>query len=738
MTVLTQRQTILWICAVVFQANAGSLLLRNKQPIDSDADITVETEQDSDYGSSDCIEDDDEEEEEASAQPHERRLSGHRRRQYNNTKFLEKELLREEKLEDGGYFKARDVLPIYWIVYAFLWIVFVWLLRRRRTTEKIEKAQRTAAVAKVACELLDFRRPTAGEMPPEGYFHRSHCPPEASASFQAWYRPSRSVIYTTLIRTIPRGSLRVASIMACATGIMWLFMYIVTEKKWLTRAFVTFHGPGNWVGALDRPPVSTDNYLEVMVQSFAASSLMIKTMLAFLLLYFVRQRIRWYEVLKTKVWSVQRQVELVSFLGAAFLAGDDLTHQRARHDIYRWLSAAHFFNQRALSLHLEQYSLPDLVTAGLLSYGEAKTIRKALLPWLPQADDDEDDEDDAPQEPVEARRSNFSRACSPSNSAKQKSFDRSTTFKMAHQNPMSSPPPRSVRGDSTASGSLDAGRAPTTKSQPRSVIGEALDRSGKIGTAATGNAENSAWTRDLLLWWVEVRVRATVKEKLMDKEGLKKFLGGVWTTRDLMEDLLLESSRRQLMMWVIMMQLLVDIFVVLLPLSAVSSDIYQPHIWTLPLPMVRTFIVTFFYDAMLQITAILWDPFDVQADGLHLDPVLVATERATFWNFSLSCENQLPDSLRVALDDIAQKQEEESLTLSASLEFAKPSDLKDRKDKKDKHGDVDKGKRVSDFGGRAAASSSRPMTKKQSSFLQEAQAGESALHEVEMKDLDAS
>merc|ERR1712014_178124 len=98
----------------------------------------------------------------------------------------------------------------------------------------------------------------------------------------------------------------------------------------------------------------------------------------------------------------------------------------------------------------------------------------------------------------------------------------------------------------------------------------------------------------------------------------------------------------------VLMQLFVDVFVALLPLSALEEGLYYPHIWTMWVPTLRTFIVTFFYDAMLQITTILWNPFDVEHNSLHLDPVLVATERATFWNMSLSCGEQLPSSLQKA------------------------------------------------------------------------------------------
>ena len=50
--------------------------------------------------------------------------------------------------------------------------------------------------------------------------------------------------------------------------------------------------------------------------------------------------------------------------------------------------------------------------------------------------------------------------------------------------------------------------------------------------------EGSRRVRDRLLWWVEIRLQAAVKEKLMDKDKLKKALGAVWGMRDSMEDLL--------------------------------------------------------------------------------------------------------------------------------------------------------------------------------------------------------
>merc|ERR1712032_679706 len=97
----------------------------------------------------------------------------------------------------------------------------------------------------------------------------------------------------------------------------------------------------------------------------------------------------------------------------------------------------------------------------------------------------------------------------------------------------------------------------------------------------------------------------------------------------------LESIRRPPLIWITIMQLMVDCYLVAVPFESLA-DMYHGHIWTLPWMMLRVFVLVFFYDVVLSITAVLEEPFGSDVDDLNLDPVLVATERSVFFNLALS------------------------------------------------------------------------------------------------------
>jgi len=422
---------------------------------------------------------------------------------------------------------------------------------------------------------------------------------------QEWYNPARHAVYENLLRTVPHASLRLASLAAIAAGIIWLSVFIGSSRKKLRRAFITFHGPGNWF--------VEDGHQTVwgfdIVTSIGSFSTLIKGMLAFLLLFFVRQKIFWYEQLKTKIWTVKRDVELASFITAIFLAGDDEPLQRARHDIHRWLTAAHFYNLQALSIHLQQYDVSDLLDAGLLTIDEYYILEAEVA----QDQERRSSSESLPTRKISKKDGRMSKSLSEFHWAAS-----STSYKRY-------------------------------------------------------SAASSEQSRDLILWWLEIRITVAKKEKLLMKEGFKKTIKAIWAVRDSMSDLLLESTRRQMPIWVVLMQLMVDVYVILLPFAAIHEN-YYPHIWTMPFPMFNTFIVTFFYDSMLQIASIISDPFDVHVDSLFMDPVLVSTERATFWNLGMSCDGHLPEPLRTTWDNVKHLKEKDD----------KGSDDEEKKENKEK------------------------------------------------------
>ena len=78
--------------------------------------------------------------------------------------------------------------------------------------------------------------------------------------------------------------------------------------------------------------------------------------------------------------SKEECLELLSRLCFLYIVwvwqGDDLNRVQGRHDIYRWLIAAHFLNHRSLSQHLGQFSEDDLVGSGVLSREEATIVMR--------------------------------------------------------------------------------------------------------------------------------------------------------------------------------------------------------------------------------------------------------------------------------------------------------------------------------------------------------------------------
>jgi len=166
----------------------------------------------------------------------------------------------------------------------------------------------------------------------------------------------------------------------------------------------------------------------------------------------------------------------------------------------------------------------------------------------------------------------------------------------------------------------------------------------------TRSCNSNAKARDCLLWWINMRVRAAVNEGLLDKKTMKKALAGIWNVRDSFELLTVEASRRPMQLWSVLMQIMVDAYVVLVPISTLQ-EVYHNHVWLLPWAVLRSFVVAFFYDALLHIVALLWEPFGTHADRLDLDAVVVTIERSTFVNFGRLESSDLSESLRQTWQD---------------------------------------------------------------------------------------
>jgi len=65
------------------------------------------------------------------------------------------------------------------------------------------------------------------------------------------------------------------------------------------------------------------------------------------------------------------------------MSGDDTASQRAKCDIHRWISAAHFFGFRAMSPLLRRYSATKLAHSGVLTFPEVYLVRLDKEPEPP-------------------------------------------------------------------------------------------------------------------------------------------------------------------------------------------------------------------------------------------------------------------------------------------------------------------------------------------------------------------
>uniref|UniRef100_A0A7S1B2G4 Uncharacterized protein n=1 Tax=Noctiluca scintillans TaxID=2966 RepID=A0A7S1B2G4_NOCSC len=307
---------------------------------------------------------------------------------------------------------------------------------------------------------------------------------------------------------------------------------------------------------------------------------------------------------------------MVSLVVGGFLSGDDFNRVQGRHDIYRWLIAAHFMNHRSLSQHLGQFSEDDLVRSGVLSREEATIVMR-------EAEEGSLDEE-ASTTTSPSRRSRI--VMRPGVLVEEGAAERSRSIGSI----------RSLASRSPRISSFIFGGTHRLQAS-QYVKDECL--------AQQSRRADMSRCRDHIMWWIELRLQAAVKEKLMDKDKLKKSMVAVWGLRDSMEDLLSEGSRQQMFIWVVLMQLMVDLFVSLAPINVLGTQ-YHAHIWTLPCVFLRVWLVAFFYDSLMQITRILFNPFAVELDNLHLDPVLVLTERSIFANMALKEHHDLPEDLR--------------------------------------------------------------------------------------------
>lgn len=611
----------------------------------------------------------------------------------NDEEWANETALQEDKL----YFEPRPVLYTYWVAFVFcLLLILCGLLQCCRMARR-EEEQTEATITECRCEFIEFLRPLprSNGVPEGGFFNLDHCPPPARGTMQMWYLPDRQNIYRSLSHNMPRKSLMYATMVALFTAFVWLSLYLLSRKKVFKELFVTFHGHGQWY-------TKADNYWKISVSRLGEVEKAIVMAIAFLLMYFVRQRIRWYEQLKTRVYNVQQRLELVAFMIGGFLSGDDPVRIRMRHDIYRWTTASLFFNHRALSQHLAQFSETDLLRCGLLTSDEALIVGRELrsfdkrtmstrrLPERPESSAHfrrpsllAGSTSGDGQPPLTCKRRTLISGTATS------SRDQHLAVPATHSEAANLEPfPGNARSSDSLSPSLQSGSLVSSAMRQTVTTGPASLRSFVLGhrrladdsreaehtsIALQTSCQAGARVRDLLLWWVEIRIQAAVKEKLMDKDKLKKILGAVWSARDTMEILLNDSHRRPMYLQVVLMQLFVDFYVLLAPFSAIADHMHM-HIMTLPWPMMSTFITAFFYDSCLQMLLTLWDAFGVDLDDLHLDPILVLTERQIFANLAHAESQQVPATLAKTLANVN-----------------KEKDDKDKGDKKDKAEKKEKG-----------------------------------------------
>merc|ERR1712048_1110765 len=102
--------------------------------------------------------------------------------------------------------------------------------------------------------------------------------------------------------------------------------------------------------------------------------------------------------------------------------------------------------------------------------------------------------------------------------------------------------------------------------------------------------------------------------------------------------------------------------------------------------MLRVFVVSFFYDVLIQIAEVVEEPFGVDADDLNLDAILVQTERQVYFNLC-QAPSDMPASLHqtwIDVKNIKEKGEGEEKKDKKAKSDKKEEDEDNEKDKKDK------------------------------------------------------
>eukprot|EP00746_Dinoflagellata_sp_MGD_P129712 gnl/MRDRNA2_/MRDRNA2_63829_c0_seq1.p1 gnl/MRDRNA2_/MRDRNA2_63829_c0~~gnl/MRDRNA2_/MRDRNA2_63829_c0_seq1.p1 ORF type:complete len:627 (-),score=90.02 gnl/MRDRNA2_/MRDRNA2_63829_c0_seq1:102-1982(-) len=500
-----------------------------------------------------------------------------------NTMPKEEINAREEKERDKyGFFEP---LPVPWSYYVTLFGCFLFLFGVTHVHRCTSLKPREVELSNIRSEFFEFKRPkpsaTGGD---GGFFNPANCPMPPRGGLQMWFRLHRWAIWMSIPRTVPMKSLRYALQISTATAILWILMFLAIKKKVLNYQYVTFNGPGQWMLR-----EKDSRWFPIMTEGVGGVSAVVKFLLAFFLLWGIRVRYLWFSGLKTKVWNVQKSVELVAFITGAFLSGDDVQRSKARHDIHRWLTAAHFWNYQPLSEHLAQFDEQDLYQQGVLNKNEADIISSEV----------------AVDRTGEQPRDDVAGAEYPT---------------------------------------VTIARARTNRGYQSNLDIDETQRLMNPQSGMTVPVQIATNVRDLILYWIQVRIQAAVKEKLMDKDKLKKILGALWRVRNDMQAVVMDSDERQMYLVVVMMQVFVDIYVSTGPLATLGM-MYHEHIWTLPWTVLEAFILSFLYDLLLQIYIVFATPFGIDMDNLHIDPLLVLTERITFFNLGRCEQDDLPGPL---------------------------------------------------------------------------------------------
>jgi hypothetical protein len=227
--------------------------------------------------------------------------------------------------------------------------------------------QREDCTTEVPSEFLAFLRPLPNRDGNGIVWNQA--PPKPRMKFQMTYDlSSQKSMYGALVShsgtVVHRVGFHCLGVMMF-TVVMWcvLFLRDDVDFRWIKK------GGSGWL----------DMWLE-SIKSAGQVHTVIQVCVTFALYDFVRKRITWFDVVMSLVWDVRSTITQASEWISLSMPekGVDPSSDRQirllKHDVYRWLTTAHFLQHQVLNVRYSATTLDQLAQLGLLMEDEVAQL----------------------------------------------------------------------------------------------------------------------------------------------------------------------------------------------------------------------------------------------------------------------------------------------------------------------------------------------------------------------------